>query len=101
MDSVSPLRPSKAATDTSPPDSPSAGIAPAPGPKFQLLVQLADGKAETIEFTKDGCTEAFMREFVVRNRLREDLLLQPLFEHAQLMVRSNRLEDVVDVIDLL
>lgn len=69
--------------------------------RFQLAVQLADGKAETLEFSSSTNTLELMREFVLRNRLREDLLLQPLNERAESMVRSARLEDAVDIIDLL
>lgn len=69
--------------------------------QFRLNVQLADGKAEVLEFQRgDEAIRHQVEEFVTRNKLR-DIFVDPLLERLSNMVLSNQVEDSVDVIDLL
>lgn len=74
----------------------------APG-TCRLALVLVDGQSDTLEFGPDLRREErlpLVEAFVRRNRLRSDLVAEPLLLRMELMVNAGVAQDRVDVVDL-
>merc|ERR1712083_17905 len=69
-------------------------------PACRLRVQLADNKVHQLEFTSDDDLPRRIKRFVEENNVK-DIFEGPLLAHAESMSRCGKLEDSVDIVDLL
>jgi len=67
---------------------------------FRLQVQLADDRVSHLEFASTDDLLQCIKDFRLENGVR-DMFEDALFDHVKMMVRTNKLQDSVDIVDLL